>query len=231
MITIDKLLSPKKEFSSLILFDENDVFNHFLLDGQKEAYITNEYRENKRDFFVFNHLSHHLIVIIYPVKKTAYQTNETLRKLGAKCLEFFDKEYIKNINLIAQSSKEELLSFVEGVCLASYCFDNYKTDPSRLVHPFDHISIIHPEVEVEDINHLRVVCEAIEKCKDLVNEPVSSLNALGLAQAFVNMGQEANVRVEVLNKEEIEKLKMGGILAVNKGSIDPPTFGWEGFGL
>lgn len=224
MITIDKLLSPKKEFSNVILFDENDSFNHFLLNQEQEAYINNEHKENKRDFFTFNHLSHWLIVCVFPIKKNNYQTHESLRKLGAKALDFFDKEYIKNVNLVSNASKEESLSFVEGVCLASYCFDNYKTDPSRLIHPFDHISIIHSDIEIDDINHLRIVCEAIEKCKDLVNEPVCTLNAEGLAAAFVNMSQEANIRVEVLNKEEIEKLQMGGLLAVNKGSIDPPTF-------
>ena len=64
----------------------------------------------------------------------------------------------------------------------------------------------------------------LKKGKDLVNEPFSTLNAEGLAQAIVNMSREANIDVEVLHKEDIEKLRMGGILAVNKGSIDPPTF-------
>ena len=224
MITIDKLLNPKKEFSNLILIDENESFNHHLLNPEQEAYIYNEHKENKRDFFVFNNLSHWLIVFVFPTKKTDYQTYEQLRKLGAKALDFFDKEYIKNINLISSTSKDKVISFVEGVCLASYCFDNYKTDPSRLIHPFDHISIIHNDIDMIDIEHLRIIAEAIEKGKDLVNEPFSTLNAVGLAQALVNMSMEANINVEVLNKEDIERLKMGGILAVNKGSIDPPTF-------
>ncbi|MBP6429938.1 MAG: leucyl aminopeptidase family protein, partial [Bacteroidales bacterium] len=89
---------------------------------------------------------------------------------------------------------------------------------------FDHISIIHSDIEIKDIEHIRIIAEAIEKGKDLVNEPFSTLNAEALAQAIVNMSMEANINVEVLHKEDIEKLRMGGILAVNKGSIDPPTF-------
>jgi leucyl aminopeptidase len=38
------------------------------------------------------------------------------------------------------------------------------------------------------------------------------------------MGKDAGFKVTVLNKAQIEKEKMGGILAVNRGSIDPPTF-------
>jgi leucyl aminopeptidase len=38
------------------------------------------------------------------------------------------------------------------------------------------------------------------------------------------MGKEAGFTVEVFNRKKIEALRMGGLLAVNKGSIDPPTF-------
>jgi leucyl aminopeptidase len=38
------------------------------------------------------------------------------------------------------------------------------------------------------------------------------------------MGKTAGFKVEVLTKKKIESLKMGGLLAVNRGSIDPPTF-------
>lgn len=38
------------------------------------------------------------------------------------------------------------------------------------------------------------------------------------------MGTTSGARVEVMGKKKIESLKMGGLLAVNKGSIDPPTF-------
>jgi leucyl aminopeptidase len=38
------------------------------------------------------------------------------------------------------------------------------------------------------------------------------------------LGKEAGFKVEVFNKSKIKALKMGGLLAVNKGSIEPPTF-------
>src|SRR5690606_824386 len=38
------------------------------------------------------------------------------------------------------------------------------------------------------------------------------------------MGEEGGFSVVVSNKKKIEALKMDGLLAVNKGSIDPPTF-------
>src|SRR5690606_6810962 len=60
--------------------------------------------------------------------------------------------------------------------------------------------------------------------RDMVNEPVSFLTASQLAKEIEKLGEEAKFDVKVLEKSKIEALKMGGLLAVNKGSIDPPTF-------
>jgi leucyl aminopeptidase len=65
---------------------------------------------------------------------------------------------------------------------------------------------------------------ATNSAKDLVNEPQSFLNAEQLSKEIKRLGKEAGFKVEVLGKAKIEALKMGGLLAVNKGSIDPPTF-------
>src|SRR5690606_37581030 len=45
-----------------------------------------------------------------------------------------------------------------------------------------------------------------------------------LAKEIARLGKEAGFKVTTLNKARIEKEKMGGILAVNQGSILPPTF-------
>ncbi|MFO7572605.1 MAG: hypothetical protein R6W48_08410, partial [Gaiellaceae bacterium] len=60
--------------------------------------------------------------------------------------------------------------------------------------------------------------------RDLINEPVSHLNAPALAEEIKRAGEESGFSVEVLNRGRIEALKMGGLLAVNRGSVDPPVF-------
>ncbi len=47
---------------------------------------------------------------------------------------------------------------------------------------------------------------------------------LDLADEIKKIGDIAGFKVEVLTKGKIEALKMGGLLAVNKGSVDPPVF-------
>ena len=66
--------------------------------------------------------------------------------------------------------------------------------------------------------------EGVCAARDLVNEPLSYLTAPQLAKEILRMGKEAGFSVKVIEKEALIEMGMGGILAVNKGSITPPTF-------
>ena len=65
---------------------------------------------------------------------------------------------------------------------------------------------------------------ATSRCRDLVNEPQSHQTATQLAESFSKLGKESGFKTEVLRKSKIKTLKMGGLLAVNRGSDEPPTF-------
>ncbi|NTU53263.1 MAG: leucyl aminopeptidase [Chlorobiaceae bacterium] len=60
--------------------------------------------------------------------------------------------------------------------------------------------------------------------RDLVNLPGNHLSAEELAEAARQSGQRGGFDVTVFDKEKITELGMGGLLAVNKGSQQPPTF-------
>ena len=226
MINIDKIQTIKHDSSVVFVCNDSNInsLNEGILSKQQIEYIKKEYAERESKFFSFNELSKYVIVCVVKEDKQEYKAKEQYRKLGAKVLEFCDENYISDLQIDSDCSKEKILAFTEGMMIASYIFDKYKTDEKRCIHPFDNLHIAHKEIAKEDIEFLRVVIEATEKSRNLVNEPVMVINAESLAQNFVSMGQEAGINVEVWNKEKIEKEKMGGILAVNKGSIDPPTF-------
>jgi leucyl aminopeptidase len=53
---------------------------------------------------------------------------------------------------------------------------------------------------------------------------VIDLTATKLAEEAKAAGKRHGFSVEVLEKKQIESLKMGGLLGVNYGSVEPPTF-------
>lgn len=226
MINIDKYTEIKDNTSLLIICNKANlqVSLKFYFNEDEIAYILEANTKNNVDFLYFNKLAYYAIVAIVEEKEFSYQTNEMYRRLGGKVLRFCDKNFIKDLQITSLCDKQNILSFVEGMILDSYIFDGYKTDPKRLIHPFDNLHIISKDIDIKEINDLRTIGEATEKAKDLVNEPVTVINAESLAANFKTMGEEAGINVEIWDKAKIEKEKMGGILAVNRGSVDNPTF-------
>jgi leucyl aminopeptidase len=123
--------------------------------------------------------------------------------------------------LIENGNQQEVYALLEGLLLSSYRFTQHFSKPE--VAKFTHV-VIQSKLSAAQITELQNMAKAVFRARDLVNTPVSHLNAEQLAQAIVDMGKEASFDVKVLEETQIETLKMGGLLAVNKGSIDPPTF-------
>ena len=125
----------------------------------------------------------------------------------------------------AKAYKGAIEDFTEGLLLSFYAFDKYKTKreedtkntyPSRL--------LLYGDISKSAISWLVITTDAVYFVRDLINEPVNHLNAIALATEIRKIGKAAGFKVEVLNKGKIEALRMGGLLAVNKGSVDPPAF-------
>ncbi len=226
MINIDKYTETRQDTSLLILCNTNnlDVSLKNNLSDKETSYIISNYEQNKEKFFVFNLLNRFVLVAIIEEKEDNNFTKELYRRIGGKVLRECDKNFIKDLQLCTLSSKENILAFIEGVMECSYIFDKYKTDPSRLIHPFDNLHIIGTDIDDKDINQNKIVFLACEKAKDLINEPVEVINAINLSKYFTELSQQSGIEIDVWNKEKIEKEKMGGILAVNRGSVDEPTF-------
>lgn len=115
------------------------------------------------------------------------------------------------------------LALAEGVALGSYAFRKYKSD-EKGAPTLEKLPIIAKEVDAAALDELIDIIEATYTARDLVNEPVSFLNAKQLASEIRNLSRNAGFKVQVMDKAQIEAQGMGGLLAVNKGSIDEPTF-------
>jgi leucyl aminopeptidase len=148
------------------------------------------------------------------------QKSEELRVVGAKIIGQLSKE-IKSVSLIGSVSDQ--LNIAEGMLLSSYQFIKYFKDADKKKLRLETV-LLSKEVSSKKINELLDTAKAVFWARDRVNEPVSHLNASQLAEAISELGTEAGMTVQVLEKTQIESLKMGGLLAVNKGSIDQPTF-------
>ena len=105
--------------------------------------------------------------------------------------------------------------------MSNYNFNEYKTkkDDIKL-----HTIFVNSSLEDEKLYEIEKIVEAVKLTRDLVNTPFSHLKAIDLANEAQKAGKESGFKTTIFTKNKIESLKMGGLLAVNQGSIDEPTF-------
>jgi len=216
---MDLLISLAKHIpnnQSLVLLCQSiDDLSSFSFGDEEKKYIQNSF-ENESKSVTINRYDHFVFV---------QKTDEKLEgnRLAANALHSsICKEKIEDIIIVDLSNQPKVAwAFTEGLAISNYQFLKYFSDKKE--NSLKKISL-HSANGEKEINQLNAVIEGTFVAKDLVNEPFSYLTALQYSQDIEKMGKEAGFKVEVLHKKKIEALKMGGLLAVNKGSIDPPTF-------
>jgi leucyl aminopeptidase len=113
-------------------------------------------------------------------------------------------------------------ALVEGAVLAAYRFDAYRSKPSpptieRLLVVTD-----SPGAAVA-VGHGQVIADAVAFARDLVNTPPSDLNPTQLADRVVErLRDRAGTTVEIWDEDRVEAERLGGLLAVSRGSTQPP---------
>ncbi|NPD44874.1 peptidase M17 [Lentimicrobium sp. S6] len=184
-----------------------------------------QFTENEKKKFSFDRLSHQIYIELVEEKENPNHTLEALRKMGDSLINCLQNRKSQEVYIIAKRlNKAQISAFAEGMVLSNYSFVAYKTQKEKVIRYLETIHLINAEINQEDVNELNVVLEATLMARTLVNQPVNYLNAEGLANEIKAMAEDAGAKIDILNKNKIEALKMGGLLAVNKGSIDPPTF-------
>ena len=80
------------------------------------------------------------------------------------------------------------------------------------------------KVNNDTLETLDILCESNFIARDLVNLPQNFLNPTTYGKRVKELGSELGFEVKLHDKAAIESMKMGGVLAVNRGSIEPPVF-------
>ncbi len=115
-------------------------------------------------------------------------------------------------------------ALVEGIVLGTYRFEAYKREPRP--HKLREVAILGRSTAATRaaLERGSAVGDAVCLARDLVNEPGGSLTAVAFAARARRVAREAGLRIEVLDKRAIASEKMGALLAVNKGSEQPPRY-------
>lgn len=225
MTAISKKNNVDAKVSLVIICSNFNNKTEYNFTKEQSNYISNEIKANDKKFICINALNRLVVVVMVDVKKNHYTTLESIRKHGGTITDTLNAQKLKGIQVINELSNPDYsLALTEGLALANYQFIKRKPSAKKEVYTLSTIVVIDEKVTSSHLSNLSIAIEATLKARDLVNEPVNFLNAIDLANAFKIMGKQAGFTVEVFGKAKIQQLKMGGLLAVNQGSVDAPTF-------
>lgn len=222
-IKASKSKAPQNESLILLLKDIKSLPEN--LFSTEEANHIRKQVEDKKNTVVINQYQRVIGIFIVDTKKEEYIILENCRKAGEQFTSALNKHKIESVRIIDVSGLAVYtLALAEGMALSNYQFLRHKSESKKEVNSLQTLAVESKKIKEEQLQRLNTLVDAVCRARDLVNEPVSHLTSTQLAEAFVKMGKEAGFKTEVFDKAKIKALKMGGLLAVNLGSKQPPTF-------
>ena len=175
-------------------------------------------------------------IMLFGLGKKKEMTVERFRKsLGkaVKCVTSAKLDsFTTNITQMAGSLKEMNhaslgMATAEALILGNYTFTKYlskeKVEKKKVVKMVSLQWENSSSGFGEGLKTGRVIAEATNYVKDLVNEPAGVANSLYVEKAARDIAAcFSKVKINVLNEMELKKLGMNAMLGVNAGSDNPP---------
>lgn len=224
MVTLKKATAAPQGADLLVICSRWSNKPAYGIDNSVSDHIASELKKEKK-FISLNLLGRCIFICLVDNKKESFDSLEAQRKNGCTVCDMLNANKSKQLVIMNETIYSGYSKAVgEGIALANYQFLRHKPSGQKNLNTLGSVLVIDKKIRDTELQTINILTDAVSKARDLVNEPVNKLNAEGLAEAFKQFGKEAGFKVEVWNKAKIQQQKMGGLLSVNQGSVDPPTF-------
>ena len=127
---------------------------------------------------------------------------------------------------LSSKNDRELASLIaQNFEMANYEFREFKTKPKEGWKDVRAVIIYNASSDVFDgIKKGQKIGQMVNECRLISNTPGGDMTPQILAKHAKRLIEGIKVKIQVLGQKEMEKLKMGAILGVAKGSPEEPKF-------
>jgi leucyl aminopeptidase len=152
-----------------------------------------------------------------------------LRKISGSALRYLKSRGVHNFAFAVRegnATEDSAQAVAEGLLAADFESDKYKTDKKN-DKSIDSVLLAgfsegERTVGERGLTRGTVIGESQNFARDLINEPSNKLTPKILAEKAEAMARQAGLAVDVLDEKRITDLKMGALLSVAQGSVEPP---------
>ncbi|MDR3747374.1 MAG: leucyl aminopeptidase [Acidobacteriota bacterium] len=153
-----------------------------------------------------------------------------LRRLAGAAVRNLKSKDLKSFAFLApklakSGMDDAVKSIVEGAFVGNFDPDYYKSD--RKEQKIEELAIVAPAQPnrrplTTAMEQGRIIGEAQNFTRDLVNEPANRMTPTILAERARKMCEETGLKCEIYGPEKIKALKMGAFWSVSQGSEEEP---------
>ena len=156
-------------------------------------------------------------------------TTALLRRLAGVAVRYLRARGVHSVTWLLDEQHrgaEAVQALVEGAILADYDADRYQTKRETQKRIDEFWLATAGKIAVDDeraaVDHGRIVAEAQNFTRDLVNEPSNRMTPTLLAGRAEEMARQYGLDFQALGAADIQALKMGAFWAVAQGSAEEP---------
>ena len=132
------------------------------------------------------------------------------------------KEKYKKILIFSSYQKINITNYesliARGSIWGAYKFESFKTNKRQSIS----LVFAHEKSTFKKINNGIMQGNIIHRVCNLANSPANYATPLKIAQYASQLSKKGNLKVNVLNKKQLQQKKCEGILSVSNGSINEP---------
>ena len=174
-------------------------------------------------------------VLVAGLGKESDFTADTVRSVAAESCRHLRRVGVETVATVAHGAGDGGLdarasgqAMAEGSVLGLYRFDKYKSrdEDGRDIKELRIVELDETKVKAleEGVGEGRIIAEAVNFCRDMVNEPANYMTPTRMAELALEVAKESDLEIEVLDRPQMEELGMGALLGVAQGSDEPPKF-------
>jgi leucyl aminopeptidase len=116
----------------------------------------------------------------------------------------------------------------EGMELGLYRYLEHKTSPApEQAHEVQEVTlVVQGDVQAVQEAAMRgsILAQGVQRARDLANAPSNVLTPLRMGEVAREIGTRSDMQVTLLQQDELVAQGFGGLLAVARGSAQPPCF-------
>lgn len=242
LIITKNIQENKPDFILCPVFEENTKIERLFAyyENQRLAALLNQAKKSKfigKSGQILHWHSDDYIVVFIGLGKSRKLQLEDWREAAGQVINFLKNYNVKNLAFIlnqwltANQSIENLAQgLAEGFVLASYNFDKYKKidkhDRKKSIQSI--IVELASDKKQKFISAWQrgvILAQGTMLARDLVNEPANIMTPTFLAETAKGIAKNnPNVRVRILEKEQVVKMGLGAFVGVDLGSSEPLKF-------